>query len=361
MVDFTRREVVPGGLAAVQAAGALERSLFVTGNVEALRLLRGLSAEARIGLTWVEGAAPPLPLLEELRAEYWNPMFGLVTPEGVAAVHAAGLQVSTWTVDDPRDMSPHGRRRGRRRREQPGGGAGRVRAVVKPGVRILRYDPRPMGTATNGKIEIHFESFGDPGQPTLLLVNGLGSQCINYAAEWCQMFCDEGFQVVRFDNRDVGLSTKLHDAGYALADMADDAVAVLDALGVDTAHVMGCSMGGMIVQRLAIDHPDRLLSVTSVMSRTGEPGSGDSSADALAFLMAPPPSSRVGLRGAPGGRLAGVRIEARVARRDRHPRPRRRRLRPLLLPGGDRPADAGRHGGRIPGRTAARPSTCRCS
>ena len=105
MVDFTRREVVPGGLAAVQAAGALERSLFVTGNVEALRLLRGLSAEARIGLTWVEGAAPPLPLLEELQAEYWNPMFGLVTPEGVAAVHAAGLQVSTWTVDDPRDMT----------------------------------------------------------------------------------------------------------------------------------------------------------------------------------------------------------------------------------------------------------------
>ncbi len=105
MVDFTRREVVPGGLAAVRAAGALERSLFVTGNVEALRLLRGLSAEARIGLTWVEGAAPPLPLLEELRAEYWNPMFGLVTPGGVAAVHAAGRLVSTWTVDDPRDMS----------------------------------------------------------------------------------------------------------------------------------------------------------------------------------------------------------------------------------------------------------------
>jgi len=105
MVDFTRREVVPGGLAAVQAAGALERSLFVTGNVEALRLLRRLSAEARMGLTWVEGAAPPLPLLEELRAECWNPMFGLVTPEGVAAVHAAGLQVSTWTVDDLSDMT----------------------------------------------------------------------------------------------------------------------------------------------------------------------------------------------------------------------------------------------------------------
>jgi len=105
MVDFTRREVVPGGLATVRAAGALERTLFVTGNVEALRMLRGLSADARIGLTWVEGAAPPLPLLEELGAEYWNPMFGLVTPGGVAAVHAAGLQVSTWTVDDTRDMA----------------------------------------------------------------------------------------------------------------------------------------------------------------------------------------------------------------------------------------------------------------
>jgi pimeloyl-ACP methyl ester carboxylesterase len=149
-----------------------------------------------------------------------------------------------------------------------------------------------MGTATNEKVEIHFESFGDPGKPTLLLVNGLGSQCINYAPEWCQMFSAEGFRVIRFDNRDVGLSTKLDGGGYALTDMAEDAVAVLDALGVHKAHVMGCSMGGMIVQRLAIDHPDRLLSVTSVMSRTGEPGEGDSSADALAFLLAPPPSSR---------------------------------------------------------------------
>ncbi len=149
-----------------------------------------------------------------------------------------------------------------------------------------------MGTAHNGKVEIHFESFGDPGRPTLLLVNGLGSQCINYAVGWCQMFCDEGYHVVRFDNRDVGLSTKLDDAGYSLADMSDDAVAVLDALSVERAHVMGCSMGGMIVQRLAIDHPDRLLSVTSVMSRTGELGYGDSSPDALAFLLTAPPSSR---------------------------------------------------------------------
>jgi glycerophosphoryl diester phosphodiesterase len=104
MVDFTRREVVPGGLDVVRDAGALGRSLFVTGNVDALRILRGLSAEARIGLTWIQGSEPPLPLLVELRAECWNPMFGLVTTEGVAAVHAAGMKVSTWTVDDPADM-----------------------------------------------------------------------------------------------------------------------------------------------------------------------------------------------------------------------------------------------------------------
>jgi glycerophosphoryl diester phosphodiesterase len=105
MVDFTRREVVPGGLAAVRAAGALDRSLFVTGNVEALRQLRGLSAAARIGLTWVEGPEPPLALLRELGAEYWNPMFGLVTPDGVAAVHDAGVRASTWTVDDPAEVT----------------------------------------------------------------------------------------------------------------------------------------------------------------------------------------------------------------------------------------------------------------
>jgi glycerophosphoryl diester phosphodiesterase len=105
MVDFTRREVVPGALDAVLRAGALRRCLFVTGNLEALRMLRGLSSEARIGLTWTENSSPPLQLLDELHAEYWNPMFGLVTPEGVAAVHDAGLKVFTWTVDEPEDMT----------------------------------------------------------------------------------------------------------------------------------------------------------------------------------------------------------------------------------------------------------------
>jgi glycerophosphoryl diester phosphodiesterase len=105
MIDLTRREVVPGGLEAVLAAGALDRSLFVTGNVEAVRLLRGLSGAARIGLTWVEGPEPPLALLRELGAEYWNPIFGCVNPDGVAAVHEAGSRVSTWTVDEPADMT----------------------------------------------------------------------------------------------------------------------------------------------------------------------------------------------------------------------------------------------------------------
>jgi pimeloyl-ACP methyl ester carboxylesterase len=150
-----------------------------------------------------------------------------------------------------------------------------------------------MSTATNGDVSIYYEAFGDPGQPTLLLINGLGSQCINYATEWCELFAAEGYQVVRFDNRDVGLSSKLDDnPNYTAADMASDAVAVLDALGVQRAHVMGCSMGGMIAQRLAIHHPDRLLSMTSVMSRTGEPGHGDSSPEALAILMGKPAKSR---------------------------------------------------------------------
>ena len=149
-----------------------------------------------------------------------------------------------------------------------------------------------MAIARNGEVELYYETFGSPEDPTLLLVNGLGSQCINYEVPWCERFVAEGFRVVRFDNRDVGLSSKVAGEPYALADMALDAVAVLDALDVERAHVMGLSMGGMIVQRLAIDHPDRLLTMTSVMSRTGEPGFGDSTPDALAVLTAPPPGSR---------------------------------------------------------------------
>jgi acyl-CoA thioesterase-2 len=155
------------------------------------------------------------------------------------------------------------------------------------------------GRASNGACELHYDTFGDPADPTLLLVNGLGSQCTNYKDAWCEMFAARGFQVIRFDNRDVGLSTSfagapVDDTGacYRLSDMAGDAFAVLDANGVQRAHVMGLSMGGMIVQTMAIEHPERILSMTSVMSNTGEPEYMRSSPEALALLTGPPPTDR---------------------------------------------------------------------
>jgi pimeloyl-ACP methyl ester carboxylesterase len=149
-----------------------------------------------------------------------------------------------------------------------------------------------MPTAHNGDIELFFEGFGSPTDPTLLLVNGLGSQCINYDEEWCGKFAARGYRVVRFDNRDTGLSSKPDDRAYAMSDMVSDTVAVLDAVGVNRAHVMGVSMGGMIAQRLAIDHGHRLLSLTSVMSSTGEPDYGRSSPAALAAIMRKPARTR---------------------------------------------------------------------
>lgn len=171
-----------------------------------------------------------------------------------------------------------------------------------------------MAEATNGDCTLYFETFGSPVDPTLLLVNGLGSQCINYHAEWCAMFVAAGFHVIRFDNRDVGLSTHYPDApvgeagnAYTLRDMAADAVAVLDAAGVDRAHVMGLSMGGMIVQQLAIHHRDRLVSMVSVMSRTGEREYGQSSPEAFAQLTGPPATDRESAieRGIAGFRIWG--------------------------------------------------------
>ena len=149
-----------------------------------------------------------------------------------------------------------------------------------------------MPTAHNGDVELYYETFGSPADTTLLLVNGLASQCINYDEQWCEKFAAQGVHVIRFDNRDVGLSSKLDDTPYTLRDMATDALAVLDAAGAGRAHVMGLSMGGMIVQRLAIDHPDRLLSMTSAMSRTGEPRFGETSPEALKVMMQKPAKTR---------------------------------------------------------------------
>jgi pimeloyl-ACP methyl ester carboxylesterase len=156
-----------------------------------------------------------------------------------------------------------------------------------------------MATAKNGRCEIYCDTFGDPSHRALVLVNGLGSQCINYQDEWCEMFAGRGLYVIRFDNRDVGLSTSFagaptdhSGAAYRLSDMAADTSAVLDACGIERAHVMGLSMGGMIAQTLAIEHPERLLSMTSAMSSTGEPEYLRSSAEAYAILTAPPPTDR---------------------------------------------------------------------
>ena len=156
-----------------------------------------------------------------------------------------------------------------------------------------------MPYALHDDAELYYETFGFDADPALLLVNGLGSQCINFRVEWVERFVAAGFFVIRFDNRDVGLSTGFDDAGtaaaaYTLEDMADDAVAVLDAADVGRAHVLGLSMGGMIVQLLAIHHADRLRSVTSMMSTTGDPDVGLPSPDAFEHLVSPSPADREG-------------------------------------------------------------------
>jgi pimeloyl-ACP methyl ester carboxylesterase len=139
--------------------------------------------------------------------------------------------------------------------------------------------------AANG-IDLYYDRFGEAGDPTLLMVNGLGSQCIRYDDELCQAFVDRYLQVIRFDNRDVGLSTHLAEgAHYSLTDMASDAIGLLDALAIERAHIWGCSMGGMISQVIAIEHPERVASLTSIMSTTGEPTVGKAAPELVAQLV----------------------------------------------------------------------------
>ncbi len=164
--------------------------------------------------------------------------------------------------------------------------------------------------ARAGDVEVAYESFGDPGQPTVLLIMGLGVQMLGWDERFCEMLAERGFHVVRFDNRDVGRSTWIEDApppdlagamagdhssaSYKLSDMADDALGLLDALGVDAAHAVGVSMGGMIAQTLAIEHPERVLSLTSIMSTTGDPNVGQATPAAMQMLMSPPAGDRDG-------------------------------------------------------------------
>ncbi|MGH6910283.1 MAG: alpha/beta fold hydrolase [Phenylobacterium sp.] len=146
-----------------------------------------------------------------------------------------------------------------------------------------------MPRARNGSVEIEYQTFGDDRPETILLINGLGSQMTRWPEAFCEKLVARGYRAIRMDNRDTGLSTWPTEA-YSLADMANDSVAVLDAAGVKQAHIAGVSMGGMIVQRMALDHPDRVLSMTSIMSATGAPGSLNSTPEAAAVLNTPPPN-----------------------------------------------------------------------
>jgi pimeloyl-ACP methyl ester carboxylesterase len=164
-----------------------------------------------------------------------------------------------------------------------------------------------MPNITANGIQIEYESFGDASNPPLLLIMGLGAQMIVWDTEFCERLADRGFYVIRFDNRDVGLSTHFHEApapdvmaamagdassaSYTLSDMAADAAGLLDALGIPAAHIVGASMGGMIAQTFAIEHPDKTLSLCSIMSTTGDTAVGQPAPDALELLMSAPPQT----------------------------------------------------------------------
>jgi pimeloyl-ACP methyl ester carboxylesterase len=150
-----------------------------------------------------------------------------------------------------------------------------------------------MPRAKNGQVEIEYESFGDDRPETVLLINGLGSQMTRWPVAFCEKLVAKGYRAIRFDNRDVGLSSWLDGRSYVLKDMANDAIAVLDAAGVKRAHVAGVSMGGMITQRVAIDHPERVLSMTSIMSApAANPPILQSTPAAAAVLNLPPPDPK---------------------------------------------------------------------
>jgi pimeloyl-ACP methyl ester carboxylesterase len=161
-------------------------------------------------------------------------------------------------------------------------------------------------------IELEYDTFGSADDPALVLVMGFTAQMTAWRDDFCGRLAAAGRHVIRFDNRDCGLSTKLDgvhvdvtavlgaamagqplpEVPYNLSHMAADVVGLLDHLGIDRAHVVGASMGGMIVQTLAIEHPDRLLSVTSIMSTIGDRTYGAASPEALTVLLSTPPADR---------------------------------------------------------------------
>jgi pimeloyl-ACP methyl ester carboxylesterase len=170
---------------------------------------------------------------------------------------------------------------------------------------------------TSSGIVIEYDTFGDPADPAILLIMGFGTQLLGWDAELCRLLAARGRYVIRYDNRDCGLSTKHHDAPvnlvdlisavtsgdvdralamapYSLRDMASDGIGLLQELGIDRAHVVGSSMGGMIAQKMAIQFPNWVLSLTSMMSSTGEPEYGQSTPEAQQVLLSPRPADRDG-------------------------------------------------------------------
>ncbi len=161
--------------------------------------------------------------------------------------------------------------------------------------------------------DIFYETFGDALDQQVLLIAGLGGQLLIWETEFCARLADTGTRVIRFDNRDVGLSTMFDDAEldlsialsealagraievpYTLSDMAGDALGLMDHLGIERAHLVGVSMGGMIAQTLAAEHPDRVASLTSIMSSTGSRVVGQATPAAMAVLFERPPTDRPG-------------------------------------------------------------------
>jgi pimeloyl-ACP methyl ester carboxylesterase len=164
-----------------------------------------------------------------------------------------------------------------------------------------------MAKATANNIEIEYETLGDPSARPLLLIGGLAGQLIHWDENLCKDLVKRGHYVIRFDNRDTGLSTKFDEAGvpdlaalvsgkstapYTADDMADDAVGLLDVLGIPKAHVCGTSMGGMIAQTIAIRHPSRVFSLISIYSNTGSKGFPPPRPEVMQLLLAPAPRER---------------------------------------------------------------------
>jgi pimeloyl-ACP methyl ester carboxylesterase len=154
---------------------------------------------------------------------------------------------------------------------------------------------------SNG-FELEYETLGRPDDPAMLLIMGLGAQLIDWPDQFCADLVARGYFLIRYDNRDAGLSAGPDDlpdpaaatdgAPYRLADLAADAIGLLDALGIQRAHLVGASMGGMIAQQVTIDHPDRVRSLCSIMSTTGDRSVGQSTPEATAVLLRPPAADR---------------------------------------------------------------------